>query len=833
LESPLPHDACWYFASGTCSRVACPFSHRSYADLIAIFTNRRPLVGGDIERNRRLWSRCEHFEPIFAPLPQPSDQLIAVLPVPLILRAWDAFHEPPFVPTMQARMRHVAAPKPTVAVLMGERAEVGGLRRVWGGVLLQGSREQVERGRNLLIAVMEQHYYRHAAPRILHTNGEGLTAAAELSTLPAVPLAALPADIPQSLPLSPLAGPAASPLLPSSAESAQESANSANSKSALSLSVPMVSTPRYVAHCSIPLSAAVCVIVSHVDCPAAPNPFHVDFVHSISAVCQKHVDAPLDGSDSASLLSGADPRPLSYITLAAYRLLRHLIPHTDDVASAAQQTSCTAPPSSAASMDVTLTAMSDRIGELCGTGEVASHAVRTCEDVARHDSTTLLTVDAFVQPLLRVDSSDDAQQMSEWQRWLVGSVTWQRLTGAVMEYVVAELVQLLAAALIEERTAWCDAGQTDDGDWQRSRVACLHDAVLAVDPELRSLWLAIGMPAECPASLRTPTDLQCAYKQQFEHSMRAAVVASAPWMFDARLVQQRVNEWVHGRLDDGDAHFFRRYHIRPLWHTGADLRGYEVKCGWQPQLWCPMRAAFELVDAAGVSRRIDVTCSMTLNDEREPLAVAVQVWDADHNILMTHSHQHEFGAKLTVRCELQFPHKVFRSVINGRKNKNRKCDTHCFADYLCHGHVHGLTHEQWREAMGSRLQIEYGGTQCWRDRLEIEQERADDEQAAAGSSRDTLFPSRLADVTDRKQYRYRQRTEIRRMVAIAVRAAMLDTGVDVAVFPSLQPAEMQRQFKVAMQSRLETDIAQLPATLPRDLQEIVMEYHRPHVDIPL
>jgi len=101
---------------------------------------------------------------------------MAVLPVPLIIRAWEAFDHPLFVPAMQAVMRQHDAPDPTVAVLMGSRADVEGLRRVWGGVMLQGRREQVERGREQFVGLMEQNYYRRADPRILHNmQGEAMT----------------------------------------------------------------------------------------------------------------------------------------------------------------------------------------------------------------------------------------------------------------------------------------------------------------------------------------------------------------------------------------------------------------------------------------------------------------------------------------------------------------------------------------------------------------------------------------------------------------------------------------------------------------------------------
>ena len=125
---------------------------------------------------------------------------------------------------------------------------------------------------------------------------------------------------------------------------------------------------------------------------------------------------------------------------------------------------------------------------------------------------------------------------------------------------------------------------------------CLRD-----DPGLSVLWSSIGMPTDCPAVV--DTSLHTAYKQQFEQQMRAAVAASAPWMFDAVQVQQRVAEFAAGRLPSGDAIFFRCHHIRALWHSGMDVSRFAA--AWQKGTQFdafrrspfPITAGFELVDS--------------------------------------------------------------------------------------------------------------------------------------------------------------------------------------------------------------------------------------------
>ena len=395
---------------------------------------------------------------------------------------------------------------------------------------------------------------------------------------------------------------------------------------------------------------------------------------------------------------------------------------------------------------------------------------------------------------------------------------------ATLEYVATELLQTLGDAMTRELDVLEATRQPDDGDGakmeddsepnedtlQHNRIVCLHEKVLAKDRELRSLWLTIGMPADYPPVV--DIDLHTAYKQQFEQWMSAAVTASAPWMFDRRQVERRVGEWMAGRLPSGDSLFFRRYHIRPLWHSIMDGVKLRAPSG-VPQLFFPMKAGFDLVDAAGVSRHIVVYCRMYEANG----AFGVHVIEAARNTTLLR-HCFHTSAQRTDLC-------FDRGELGAGDEEGR--GIHTFDNYLCHGHLHGLSEQQWDDAMGGTLRVGYYSA----DAAESRQEHADDEQAA--KSRENMCPARLEDVTDRWRYRSLQRAEIRRMAAIATRLATLDAGVDVAVFPCFQPAEMRRRFEAAAQSLVEMEMAGLPAPLPRVLQGIVMDYHTPHVDIPL
>ena len=637
----------------------------------------------------------------------------------------------------------------------------------------------------------------------------------------------------------------------------------AASSSAQSL-IPALS---YAAPCSLLISAGLAIIVSSVDLPAAPNPFHFNFIQRLSAISgQLH-----PGAD----MFGTDPRNYSYLTLALYRLLRHLIPHTDVVVAAAEHSTSHAPPSSPASMQTAPAAISARVRELF-TGDLQQHALQECEKCSRNLSQRLILTEAeVVQPLLTVDATLDERELSAWQRWLVSGTEWQRLAGSALEYFAAETIELQGQEMrqhgfVDDALSEEDDEEDDFGHRRRRvdtvllfPIACMHLAV-AGDEELMSLWRTIGMPEESPVrvdgkrraasdaevSIPEPadsedsiteaadsaqaidTDIHATYKRQFEQQMKTAVAVSAPWMFDAQQVDQRVSQWATGRLPSGDAVFFRRFHIRPLWHSGVDVSDFGAEEAQQGRdsdshrhSFFPMKAGFDIMDAAGVSRTLVVKCSVQVNYKgRRQRKLDVVVSEKRGRVLLwcddaVDSKQRPSDqSRRYTTAALYFVDGV---LVPGREQQ----PPHLFADYLCHGHLHGLSEQQWDKAMGGPLRVDY------QTDTGIKQELADDEQAA--QSKAGMFPTRLADVVDRERYRHLQRTEIRRMAAIATRLAMLDAGVDAALFPPFQPPEMRRKFEAVARSRLETGVAQLPDALPAVLQEMVADYEPTQVDIPL
>ena len=147
-------EPCWFYAAGRCARSHCQFAHCSYTALLAAFSNRRPFSGD--QQARGLWRRSGQFDGFFAQSPSSRDEWTAVLPVPLAVDAWSAFHQPLFAPTITALMRRPADPtEPSLAVEMGE-CQLGGTARMWGSVVLRGRREQVERGRDAVVGLMEK-----------------------------------------------------------------------------------------------------------------------------------------------------------------------------------------------------------------------------------------------------------------------------------------------------------------------------------------------------------------------------------------------------------------------------------------------------------------------------------------------------------------------------------------------------------------------------------------------------------------------------------------------------------------------------------------------------
>ena len=326
----------------------------------------------------------------------------------------------------------------------------------------------------------------------------------------------------------------------------------------------------------------------------------------------------------------------------------------------------------------------------------------------------------MIQPLLSADAATDSEELSFWQRWLISSPEWQNLVSPATELIAAEILELLGTALRRQHKAAnadmdeehasnkemdddsdADAGRGDEQfdepceqieyELEVSYIAFMH-SVIEADDELLALWRTIGMPAECPAGI--DVDLPTAYKQQFEQQMRAAVAKSAPWMFDSQQqLEKRVADWMQGRLPSGDAVFFRRYHIRPLWHTGVDVADFNtVQLEHLPlgtddeRREFPVQVGIDLVDAAGVSYRVVVKCSVGKHD-------------------VTVNAKHEGGPLVSGHAT----HPNFDPTDTDEHMCDR-IDLHLaplfdappslLAQYVCHGHLHGLSEQQWSGAMG-------------------------------------------------------------------------------------------------------------------------------------
>ena len=164
LPTPIA-DACWYMACGRCNRTECPYSHHTYRDLIAHFTNNRAFRSDS--HARKLWARNDHFNAYFAE--SAPGLWTAVLPVPLMNKVWQSFHSPDFTATMVEAMglSDPAAGKLAVTAMMDER-DCSLTKKLWGSVVLQGRRDEVERGREAFVALMERNYYRTGDARALH-----------------------------------------------------------------------------------------------------------------------------------------------------------------------------------------------------------------------------------------------------------------------------------------------------------------------------------------------------------------------------------------------------------------------------------------------------------------------------------------------------------------------------------------------------------------------------------------------------------------------------------------------------------------------------------------
>jgi hypothetical protein len=244
-----------------------------------------------------------------------------------------------------------------------------------------------------------------------------------------------------------------------------------------------------------------------------------------------------------------------------------------------------------------------------------------------------------------------------------------------------------------------------------------------------------------------------------------------------------------------------------------------------------MKAGFDLVDAAGVSYPLIVECRLARDTDRpkqRDLVVSLsgggEEWD--ERVMWSEvavGGVSDRAGEHDDSCE--WIHLLFEENL-WNPNEHQQ-EPNPLVNYVCHGHLHGLSEQQWEEAMGGRVSVNYH----YSADPENEQERKYDAQAAV--SKEGMFPARLADVVDREQYRYLQKAEIRRMAALATRLALLDEGVDAAIFPCFQPAEVRQRFEAVVQSAMETEVAGLPAPLPAVLQRMVAEYASTRVDIPV
>ena len=630
----------------------------------------------------------------------------------------------------------------------------------------------------------------------------------------------------------------------------------------------------YMAPSSLPLSAGLSVIASNVRTAVCLNPFHIDF-HRILHLLRV-VDAPQD----ASALN--DPRLHAYLMFALYRLLRALIPThaaAQAVAADAQQLEqeqrpatehqhadeemSPSPPVSPPPPALELSVMIGRVSELF-TGRLVREAQNNCVRASGGEARSVFTT-ADIRALLQLDAAADETALSPCQRWLITDPVWQRQATATVELMAADLWQAqycrhtLSSRYLGEpivpREPWS--------------IATLHAQVIGDggNAELTALWRIIGMPADCPPGVDIP--YQVAYKEQFRRQMEAAALASAPWMADRRQVAERVEQWRRGRLSDGDATFFQRFHIRPVRHSGVKLppvfgqreahpraaRGIASDDDWdsdsyQPRPW--LMAAFDIVDAAGVSWPFLIRCleetvmndppsayvspnvKLATRDNGRPLPPPAALRPLFHtsNVCAALSWPERTSMSIIAPNELYWDHSQLPSSDGKRWHPT-------LSDYVCHGHMHGLSAEEWKEAMGGEVTLRYEEPTCFRERTfdvdslvtSSDQQPTKKRKGAAIDPRAALFPLKLSEVTNQERYGQMQRTEIRRLACVATRLLLMNSNVDAAVFREHQPQEVRRQFNLARQSAAEQLV--LSQSLPSDVQGIVAQYEPFEVDIPV
>ena len=634
----------------------------------------------------------------------------------------------------------------------------------------------------------------------------------------------------------------------------------------------------YLAPCTLPLSAGLSVIISNSAIAACPNPFQIDFHHNISRIRA--------GAHPLARTVPVDPRLNAYVMLAVYRLLRALIPSHDAVVRAvdtnvqqpkkrrrptkgqhAAEVTTPPPPTFPPPAEVVADAMDGRLAELF-TGELLGVAQSTR---AKFDNETahLFTLSAAdIQTLLQLDAAADETALSSWQLWLIAGPVWQKQAAAIMELILAELWEELSRRLLPGLDdAWPrgERGQPSQEVWS---IATLYSQVIGDDgdAELTALWRIIGMPTDCPAGVDMPY-LQ-AYKEQFRRRMEAAALASAPWMADKRQVAERMLEWRKGRLLDGDATFFQRFHIRPVQHLGVKLPRvfgqseaypgarksalddeYEGE-PYDPRPW--LTAAFDLVDAAGVrwpflircvdeptmrffpQRTVVLNAHVTIREDGRPVPFPAGV----PPLLSTLIPSQEVSSQERATMGRYVPSDLLWDRSQPPR-RNKRGWHPMLSNYVCHGHMHGLSAEEWKEAMGGEVKLRYDDVAPFGEAaFDVDALVASSDQppkkkrkGASTPPQAALFPRKLSEVKDWARYGQMQRTEIRRLACVATRLLALDAGVDAAVFREHQPREVRRQFSLAWQGAAEQLV--LSQALPSDVQGIVAQYEPFEVDIPV
>ena len=425
--------------------------------------------------------------------------------------------------------------------------------------------------------------------------------------------------------------------------------------------------------------------------------------------------------------------------------------------------------------------------------------------------------------------------LSQWQQWLISSEAWQSGAATLCEHFLAEVMEAIGTREEKSDAAWLKRDAVID-------IECIYEAV-SDDEELFSFWQFVGMKAHYPPEAYIPASPS--YQQQLKQRIHDAVAISAPWLTDQATVERHVADWQDGRLASGDALFFQRFHIRPIAHLGTrlDFKRGESGDGTYDDVAvrCSTAATFDMLDAAGVSWPCIVHCKVfhAIGRLQQPRVWITVRHRPDNRLLVDtaplDAQDVEDWDTRWVRLRLRVidPYSVLMPADD---------DDATTPQYCCHGHMRGMSAEEWHRATGS-LRVYYYSQSF------AEQERAD--EGAPLTSRDDSsptkrlrtegelgrapFPTSLADVKDWPLYRVRQRVEIRRMAAIAARLALLDAVVDLAAFRAHQPDHVRQAFVDAASHRRAALAATLVSPAPNpdtrtstDQPPVPLE-----VDIPL